>query len=113
MKGIGISLAITSVVIAGFAQIILKKFANSEKSKKTLKRFLNFRIIIAYSIMLVATLLNVFALRYMELKLASVIDALSYIWVPLLSWLLLKEKITQNNIIGCGIIILGIIIFSI
>ena len=48
----------------------------------------------------------------MSLSLGAVIQALSFIFVPLLSLTILKEKIKKNVVIGICIIILGVVIYS-
>ena len=55
-------------------------------------------------------LLNVVALRTLELTVASVLEASSYIYVMLLSWRFLKEKITRRRLIGNLLIIVGIVL---
>ena len=113
MINIGVGLALLSVLIAGIAQMILKKAADANKSKGGIGKFVNCGVISGYAIMLLASLLNVFALKYMELKIMPVIDAISYIYVPILSYVLLKEKITKKVILGAVFIIIGIVFFSI
>lgn len=113
MINIGVGFALLSVLIAGIAQMILKKTADANKSKNIIGKFVNCGVISGYAIMLLASLLNVFALKYMELKILPAIDAISYIYVPILSHVLLKEKITKKVIWGAVFIIIGIVFFSI
>ena len=112
MINMGVLLALLSVLIAGIAQIILKKTANANKSKHMINKFINCGVIIGYTMMLFASLLNVFALKQVELKVLPAIDAISYIYIPVLSFLFLKEKITKNVDLGAGFIIIGIALFA-
>ena len=41
------------------------------------------------------------------------IEALGYVFIPLLSITILKEKISKKQILGISIILLGIVIFQI
>lgn len=113
MNNIGIGFALLSVLSAGVAQIILKITATANKSKSIIGKFINCGVISGYAIMLLASLLNVFALKHMELKIMPAIDAISYIYIPILSYVLLKEKITKKVIWGAVFIIIGIVFFSI
>ena len=55
-------------------------------------------------------LLNVAALRTLDLTVASVLEASGYIYVMALSFFFLKEKITLRRLIGNCVIILGIVL---
>lgn len=112
MIKVGVLLALFSVLIAGIAQIILKKAANANKSKHMVNKFISGGVAIGYMMMLLASLMNVFALKHIELKILPAIDAISYIYIPVLSCLLLKEKITRNVVFGAGLIIIGIMFFA-
>ena len=46
------------------------------------------------------------------MKYGPVIDTFTYVFVLLLSWLILKEKITKGKLIGNLIIILGVVIYT-
>jgi drug/metabolite transporter (DMT)-like permease len=41
---------------------------------------------------------------------AGVLEASSYLYVMLLSWLILKEKLTRRKLIGNALIVLGIVL---
>jgi drug/metabolite transporter (DMT)-like permease len=56
------------------------------------------------------TLIWIYVLRVLPLSLAYPITALSYVIVPILSFLLLKEKISVSNLIGMALIISGIVV---
>ena len=46
------------------------------------------------------------------MKYGPVIDTFSYVFVLLLSWLILKEKISKGKLIGNLLIILGVFIYT-
>lgn len=59
-----------------------------------------------------AMLLNVFCLsRGVQIKEIGAIEALSYLFVPLLSWIFFKEKLNLRKIMAIGLIMLGIVVF--
>lgn len=64
--------------------------------------------------MVCSLVLNIFCMsRGVQVKEVSVIEAMSYLFVPCLAFLLFKEKITVRKGIAIGIIISGVILFFI
>lgn len=106
-KIIGVILIIISMLIASYAQIILKKGA--EQKNIYINRF----TITGYSLMVISSLFTLVGYKDVELGLTGVLQALSFAFVPLFSYLLLKEKITRQQIVGITIIIVGLIIYSV
>lgn len=103
---------ILGVIISALAQILLKKSADIERESK-IKEYLNFKTIFAYMIFFGATLCSVFAYKYVPLSMGPILGATEYVFVAVLSYLLLKEKISKKKLIGLITIILGVLIFSI
>ena len=61
--------------------------------------------------MVVSTLLTIFAFTGMDYKNGPIIESVGYILVMLLSWWLLKEKLTLRKVLGNCLILVGILIF--
>lgn len=62
--------------------------------------------------MLGTMLINIFAMsRGVEVKEVSIIESMSYLFVPILSFVIFKERLTWQKIIAIGVIIIGIIVF--
>ena len=57
--------------------------------------------------------MNMIAMRYMPYKYVPVLAPVSYIFVLLLSYFILKENINKKQIIGTILIFFGIVIFNI
>lgn len=106
----GSILALASVIIAALSQILLKIAAN-KKYGSFIRKFLNITVICAYGMMFMSSLSSMLALRELELNLMPVFQATSFFWIMILSKLILKEKISKNNIISICIIFLGIIVY--
>ena len=70
------------------------------------------RVILAYTIFFLATLCTVFAYKYVPLSMGPILGATEYVFVALLSFFLLKEKIGKKKLAGLLVIIAGVIIFS-
>lgn len=57
-------------------------------------------------------MMNIFAMsRGVEVKQVSIIESMSYLFVPILSFVIFKERLTWQKIIAIGVIIIGIIVF--
>ena len=101
---------IVSVIIASFAQILLKKSAG-KTYESVIWEYLNPLVIIGYGMMVLSTLLTVGGYVGLEYKNGAVIEALGFVLVMLLSRLFFGEKITKKKLLGNSLILLGILIF--
>jgi len=90
---------------------MLKK--NADKGYKGIKIYLNPPVIISNIIFLGATLLSVYLMRYLMLTTFALLNALTYVFIPVLSYIFIKEKISKKMIIGISLIISGVIIYGV
>lgn len=102
---------ILGIIISSFAQILLKKSANIERNSK-IEEYLNIRTILAYTIFFGATLCSVFAYKYIPLSFGPILGTTEYIFIAILSYFFLKEKINKRKLLGLIIIVIGVFIFS-
>jgi len=105
----GVIIYLITPLLSALSQLILKKAADNPKYTG-IRAYLNLPVIFAYGLFFGCMLLNVVALRTLDLTIASVLEASSYIYVMLLSWLFLKERISKRRLIGNLIIIVGIVL---
>ena len=105
----GVVIYLITPLLSAVSQLILKKAADNPKLTG-IRAYLNLPVILAYGLFFGCMLLNVVALRTLDLTVASVLEASGYIYVMVLSWLFLKEKITRRRLIGNLIIVVGIIL---
>lgn len=104
-------LVILSVFAAACAQMLLKQGAR-KKYIGFWRQYLNPWVIGGYGIMACSLVLNIFCMsRGIQVKEVSTIESLSYLFVPLLAFMLFKEKITIRKGIAIIVIIIGIILF--
>jgi len=104
-------LAIVDVFVSSFAQMLLKSSSN-DYFDSIVREYFNCKVIGAYSLMGVAGILNIYAMnRGLLLKEMSIIETLSYLFIPLLSFVCFREKIGYKKFLSILVIILGIIIF--
>ena len=64
--------------------------------------------LISFSVLL----LNTYAYTKVDMKYGAVIDTFSYVFVMVLSYLILKEKFTKGQLIGNLIIITGVMVYT-
>ena len=105
------ALMVFGVVIAALSQIILKKAAMKHYDV-WYKQYLNLPVIFAYFIFFVSSLCSVIALKVLPLSLMPVWNSSSYFFVTLFAYLIMKEKPNRKKLIGLGVILVGIVIFS-
>ena len=99
------------VLVSAIAQMLLKKSAKKTYDSK-IKEYLNPYVITSYSIFIGATFCTMYAYKGINLSLGPILAASEYIFVAVLSKLVLKEKINKKKLIGLGVICLGIIVFT-
>ena len=64
--------------------------------------------------MLGTMMMNIFAMsRGVEVKEVSIIESMSYLFVPILSFVIFKERLTWRRVGAIVVIIIGIIVFFI
>lgn len=102
---------IISVLISSIAQVMLKAEANKEHESR-IKEYLNPMVVTAYAIFFLSTFLTMYALKYVPLTYSPIIEPLSYIFVPVIGVLVLKEKLSARRVLGIVIMLVGIVIFS-
>lgn len=106
-------IVVVNILLASFAQIILKKGA-SVNHESFWGDYVNPHVISGYFILGVTLLINIFAMSQgVKLKELSIMETMSYIFIPILSSRLLRENITNKQKMSILVIVAGIIIFFI
>lgn len=103
---------VLGVMISAFAQVLLKKSADTKK-ESIVKEYLNLKTIFSYIIFFLATLCSVFAYKYLPLSYGPILGTLEYIFVAILSYLCLKEKIKKKKFLGLVIVLIGVFIYAV
>lgn len=104
-------LVILSVFAAACAQMLLKQGARRNYAAFW-RQYLNPWVIGGYGIMACSLVLNIFCMSHgVQVKEVSVIESLSYFFVPVLAFLIFREKITWRKLAAIAIIISGVILF--
>lgn len=105
----GVWIYLITPLISALSQLMLKKAAD-DPSRAGLRYYLNIRVIAAYGLFFGCMVLNILALRTLDLTVAGVLEASGYIYVMLLSHFILKEKITRRKLVGNLVIVAGIVL---
>lgn len=103
-------LAVSAVLAACFGQILFK-YGTARKGISLAGINFNRWILLGGIAMMVSVTFNIKALHVVPLRDMAFITPLSYVIVPLLSRLFLKEKLYHRLVIGTILIVAGVIIF--
>ena len=108
-------LVFLAVFLTGISQGLLKIGSGYQGKRRQsfLDEYLNIYTITAYGLLLSVTVINVIALTGgISLKMVYAISSLGLVVVVVLSWGVLKERVTGKMIVGIVIIVLGLLIFN-
>lgn len=101
---------ICMTLIGSVASLFLKK---ASQANGFIKMLLNVKLYIGGILYLASAVLNIYILRYLEYSVVLPLTAITYIWTMILSYMILKEKISIKKVSGVALIILGAVIVSI
>ncbi len=99
------------VFVSAISQVMLKKAALREYSSP-IKEYLNPLVIFAYALFVGTTFLSIIAYKGIPLSMGPILEATSYIYVTVFGVLIFKEKITKKKLAALGLILVGIVLFS-
>lgn len=105
-----IVILVVSVVVASFAQILLKKSAEKTYSSP-IREYLNVHVIFGYGLMFLSMFITIMAYSGLDFTNVPVIESLGYIVVMILSYFFFKEKITKRKLLGMAVIMAGIFVY--
>ena len=99
------------VFVAACAQMLLKQGARKGYTPWW-RQYVNGWVIGGYTIMFLAIIANIWCMHQgVQLKELSIIESMSYLFVPILSRLFFNEQINRRKAVAIGIIIIGVIVF--
>ena len=99
------------VFVAACAQMLLKQGARKGYTPWW-RQYINGWVIGGYTIMFLAIIANIWCMHQgVQLKELSIIESMSYLFVPILSRLFFNEQINRRKAVAIGIIIIGVIVF--
>lgn len=96
-------------LLGAVASLFLKKASGAESMLELIK---NPYLYIGGGLYLSSAVLNIWILRVLDYSVVLPLTSLTYIWTMVLSYLILKEKITKKKIGGVILILIGAICVS-
>ena len=102
-------LLLFGVFISSVSQVLLKKAAMEEHGS-FIREYLNPKVVLAYSIFAISTILSILSYRGIPLSMGPLLEATSYIYVTLFGVKVFGETINTKKLYGLLLIITGILI---
>jgi drug/metabolite transporter (DMT)-like permease len=107
-----ILIAIGSVALSSVSQLMLKISANKTHLNH-ISEYLNPLVGGAYLLFFATTLITVYAYRVIPLSLGPIVEALGYVFIAIIGYTVLREKISRRKAMGMALIVLGVILSSV
>ena len=95
---------IVMTMLGSVASLFLKKASGSDNIVEMIK---NINLYIGGFLYLASAIMNIWILRYLDYSMVLPLTSLTYIWTMVLSYVILKEKITKKKIVGVLLILVG------
>ena len=96
-------------MLGSVASLFLKKASGSNGFVDMLK---NINLYIGGFLYVSSAVLNIWLLKILDYSVILPLTSLTYIWTMVLSYFILKEKITVKKILGICLILIGAVIIS-
>lgn len=104
-------LMLVVIVFTSIAHLLLKKGSETPLNSK-LEMYTNPYSLTAYAVFAIVAFLSIYVMKGFDLKVFFSLNSLTYICIPILSFIFLRESCTRNKMIGIIIISAGVIIFN-
>lgn len=104
-------LGVLGTAFASAVSQILLNISASKPHKSWIFEYLNPWVILSYAILFGTLAVNIYLLRFMDLKAQNAIASATYVFVMLLSRIVFGEKMTPKKVLGNLCIIGGILLF--
>lgn len=112
-KWIYITILIAGCFVSAFSQVLLKKASTKEYSKPIFQ-YLNWRVILGYSLFAGIVCLNIFLLKYISMPVQScVCESLPLVLSFIFGKIFFKEKISFGMAAGAILILAGLTVILI
>ena len=104
-----IAVLVVMTFLGATASLFLKKASGSEG---VLALMQNVNFYLGGMLYLLAAVLNIYILKFLEYSVVLPLTSLTYIWTMALSYFVLKEKITGRKMLGVALILAGAVVVS-
>lgn len=96
-------------VFGSVASLFLKKASGSNGIIGMIR---NKNLYLGGFLYLASAVMNIWILRYLDYSVVLPLTSLTYIWTMILSYIILKEKISKKKIVGVLLILIGAVLVS-
>ena len=103
---------VIAISLASISQILLKISAN-RVYKRITNEYINSYVIIGYIMLLMSTLFTTLGYKKIPLSYTPFFNGIGYVLIGVMSYTILKEKITKKQIYGYILIIIGMIVMTV
>ena len=100
-----------AVMITAVSQALLKKEAMLAHDT-VLGEYLNVRVILAYAMFFLSTLMAILAYRGIPLSLGPILETTGYIYITIFGVRFFGEHINKGKMTGLLLIVAGIVVYS-
>jgi drug/metabolite transporter (DMT)-like permease len=104
-------LTIVIIILTSAAHLLLKR-GSVIAADSGMRMYLHPLSLFSYLIFAIVAFLSITAMKGLDLKVFFALTSLTYICIPVLSFVFLKESVTKNKFIGIIIISIGVVIFN-
>jgi len=105
-------IAVVSIIISSVSQLLLKLSANKTYDTR-LAEYANPLVMGGYLLIFVTTVIMVVAYRVIPLSIGPILEALGYVFIAILGFAVLKEKISRKKLLGMALIVVGVIVSTV
>ena len=105
-------LAVLSVFIASVSQTLLK-WESGRAHESLVREYLNVGVIGGYGLLALSMLLTMFAYKKLPLSMSPAFESFSYIFVTVFGVTVFHERVTKKKLLALGLIIAGILVFTV
>lgn len=103
-------LLVVMTIVGSVASFFLKKASGAQSIVYMLK---NLNLYLGGGLYVASAVINIVVLRYLDYSVVLPMTSLTYVWTMIISYVVLKEKITKKKVMGVVIIFLGAIMVAI
>lgn len=96
-------------LLGSVASLFLKKASGTDGIWVMIK---NINLYIGGFLYLASAVMNIWVLQYLDYSVVLPLTSLTYIWTMILSYMILKEKVTKKKACGVALILVGAILVS-
>ena len=96
-------------LISSISQALLK-IAATKKYDSRIAEYLNVRVIIAYALFFIATILCIISYKIVPLSMGPVLESTSYIYITIFGIMLFGEKLNKTKVLALILIVAGIVL---